>query len=75
MLGISEPSENQLEWNELALLMAEKSNDPKSKKWVGSLYNNIGWTYHDRKEYPIALDHFQRALLFRETQGDPQNIL
>ena len=48
MLAIAESAaEKQMEWNQKALAIAEKSKEPKAQNWLGSLYNNMGWTYHD----------------------------
>jgi tetratricopeptide (TPR) repeat protein len=56
MLGILDG----MEWHQKALALAEKSLDPKARDWVGSLLNNMGWTYYDRHEYAKALDAFER---------------
>jgi len=74
MLGIAAPSEQRLEWNLEALAMAERTADARSKRWLASLYNNIGWTYHERGEYAKTLDCFERALAAREARGDPASI-
>ncbi|MEP7291680.1 MAG: tetratricopeptide repeat protein [Chloroflexota bacterium] len=72
MLGILESP--QLTWNLRALDLAENSGDPRAERWRASLYNNIGWTYHDRGDYPHALDMFERALRLREEQGKPEPL-
>ncbi len=75
MMGIAEASsEKQVEWNLLAISIAEKSKDTKAKNWLGTLYNNMGWTYHDARKYDLALDLFQKALAFREEKKDPVTI-
>jgi len=74
MLAIVEPPEQQLEWNLRAIELAEKSDDPRARNWLGSLLNNLGWTYHDGGQYEMALDLFQRALKWREEQGDAETI-
>ncbi len=70
MLGIAEKPENQLKWNLKAMEWAEKSNDKRVKGWLGPLYNNIGWTYHDMKKYDKALEMFQKSLKWREKIKD-----
>ena len=70
MLGIVEPPEKQLDWSLRALEIAQKSTDERAKKWLGPLYNNIGWTYHDLGEYEKALEMFEKGLLWREERGD-----
>ena len=75
MMGIIEPPKQQLEWNLKAVELAEKSNDGRARNWLGSLYNNIGWTYHDAGDYTTALNIFQKALAFREQQGESKPLL
>ncbi|MFN8451853.1 MAG: tetratricopeptide repeat protein [Anaerolineae bacterium] len=69
MLGILEaPS---LDWSMKALELAQTSDDPRARRWLATLYNNIGWTLHDRGDYAQALDMFERAVPLREAQGTP----
>ncbi len=68
MVAIVELPEKQLDWNLRALDLAEKSGDPRARKWKGSLYNNIGWTLFEGKKYDEALDMFQKALAWRQEQ-------
>jgi len=74
MLAIVETGGEQLEWNLKAVAAAEKSADPKARKWLGSLYNNIGWTHHDAGRYEEAMEMFEKALKFRQQQGDEPQI-
>jgi tetratricopeptide (TPR) repeat protein len=55
--------------------MTEATTDARSKRWLASLYNNIGWTYHDRGDYARALEYFQKALPAWVTRGDASAIL
>lgn len=75
MLGIVSPGDSGIAWNRRAIEAAEESKDPKARKWLGSLYNNLGWSYHERKEYTTALDLFQRALSARNEAGRQSEIL
>jgi tetratricopeptide (TPR) repeat protein len=74
MLAIVEQSEKQLEWTEKAMSVAEKSQDERAWNWLGSLYNNTGWTYHDLKQYEKALEMFEKGLKFREGKKDEEGI-
>lgn len=60
MMGIVEKADESLKWNEIAMSIAEKSSDEKAKSWLGSLYNNTGWTYHDMGEYEKAMNLFEK---------------
>lgn len=74
MLGIVEPGDSSVTWNRTAIEYAEKSADPKARRWLGSLYNNLGWTYHEKGELETALDLFQKALTERVAEGKPGRI-
>ncbi len=70
MIGIVEPPEKQLDWSLKALKIAEETSDTNCKGWLGSLYNNIGWTFHDQKKYDQALSYFQKGYDWRIEVGD-----
>jgi len=74
MMGIIEPPAQQHEWNLKALDLAERSANPRARKWRGSLYNNIGWTYHDEGRYPEALETFEKGLEFQLEHGSATTI-
>jgi tetratricopeptide (TPR) repeat protein len=74
MMAIVEPPQQQMAWNLKAVEIAEKTGDERARNWLGSLYNNIGWTYHDAGQYDEALDTFQKALAYREKQGKADTI-
>ena len=74
MLQIVEPPDKQLEWANKAIEMAEKSKDKRAKKWLGSLYNNTGWTYHDLGQYDKALEMFEKALKWQEEKNNEKGI-
>jgi tetratricopeptide (TPR) repeat protein len=70
MLGIAgETAEQQHAWNIKAMALAEKSEDEFARKWLGALYNNIGWTYHDEGKFEEALAVFAKAVAFYEATG------
>jgi tetratricopeptide (TPR) repeat protein len=71
MLAIIAPPEASLDWNQRALELAERSSAPRALHWRGSLYNNIGWTYHDAGDYEQALTTFQQATASRREEGNP----
>ncbi len=73
MIAIAAPSES-IEWNERALALAGESVDPKARAWRGSLLNNLGWSYHAMKDYPMALAYFEDAIAFRKEQGKADEI-
>ena len=72
MLGMVEPPETQLEWAAKAMELAEKSEDERARNWLGPLYNNTGWSYHDLKQYDKALELFQKSLKYRQEKKDEQ---
>jgi tetratricopeptide (TPR) repeat protein len=74
MLGIAAPPAERLAWNLEALAMTETTPDARSKRWLASLYNNIGWTYHERGEFATALEYFKKALPAWEKRGGSGNV-
>ncbi|MGD8189345.1 hypothetical protein ACQCN2_05010 [Brevibacillus ginsengisoli] len=73
MLGIAESTpELRMVWNLKALHYAEQH--PDAKRWLGSLYNNIGWAQVDAGNLAEALDLFESALRFRQEQGNAGTI-
>ncbi len=44
MIAIAAPLEEQSRWHQLAMELAERSQDEKVRGWLASLYNNQGWT-------------------------------
>ncbi|HVO68859.1 MAG TPA: tetratricopeptide repeat protein [Aggregatilineaceae bacterium] len=74
MVAIVEEGQAALDWNLKALHLAETSSQERARKWLASLYNNIGWTYHDMGQYEVALDTFQKALRLRVSDGSPEPI-
>ena len=75
MLGIIEPYKEAQEWNELAIKLTEKTNDEKAKKWLGPLYNNTAWNYHDNKEYEKALEIFSKNVDFHTMRQSKQQLI
>jgi len=55
MMAIVVPPEEKRRWNEAAMRYAEESGDADAAKWLGTLYNNMGWDAHDEGDYEQAL--------------------
>ncbi len=61
-------------WNHLAIDIAENSQVKKAQKWLGSLYNNLGWDYHDNQQFLKALPLFIKAQEFHQKSGNEQRV-
>jgi len=62
MCAIATPgAKDKRAWNLKAIAYAEESKDPRAMRWLGSLYNNMGWDYFDQQAYDHALDMHQRC--------------
>lgn len=76
MLAIASASfEEKIAWNTVALHYAEASTDEQARGWCGSLYNNLGWTYHGQGEYERALECFQKAFQWQQEHGNAREVL
>jgi tetratricopeptide (TPR) repeat protein len=69
MMGIVEKGEASVDWNVKAMKLAEGSSDEQANNWLGSLYNNLGWTYFDMKNYDKALELFCKDIDWFESKG------
>jgi len=74
MMATIEPPEDQLVWAGRAMGVAEVSPDERAGRWLGSLYNNTGWTYHDMGEYEKALELFEKALAWNREHGSEERV-
>jgi tetratricopeptide (TPR) repeat protein len=74
MMAIVDPPEQQLVWAGKAMDLAEKTTDERAKRWLGPLYNNTGWTYHDMGQFDKALEMFEKSLAFRQERKDEEGI-
>lgn len=61
----TEPSD-QLDWNERALTLLARSDQPAAKRWEASLLHNVGYAKHLAGDLDGALDAFQLARAARE---------
>ena len=74
MLGIVLEGLDGMDWNERALELAVASDQPPANKWKGSLFNNMGWSYHEAGNYQRAIELFEQALELRVEEGKPDLI-
>ncbi|MFN3649083.1 MAG: hypothetical protein ACK47B_05830 [Armatimonadota bacterium] len=74
MLGIAETPDEALKWNLQAIGLAERSKNERARRWLGPLYNNTGWTYYERGDYPTALELLNKAQAFYQQHGSPVQI-
>ena len=69
MLAITASPVESLTLNLQAVDLAESSVQENARTWLGSLYNNIGWSYHDMGDFELALKMFEKAEAFRIENG------
>lgn len=74
MLAIVADVATSLDLNLQAIAYAESSSDEKAQGWLGSLYNNTGWSYHDSGDYESALKIFEKAEAFRRSKNDASRL-
>jgi tetratricopeptide (TPR) repeat protein len=69
MVAIIEIGQASLDWNLKALELARGSTQPAAQKWVGSLTNNMGWSFHDLGEHAKALGCFEENAAWHAERG------
>lgn len=70
---VGSPAEG-ITWNEVALALAESAPGGRARGWCGSLYNNLGWAYHDQGDFEQALTYFRRALTWQQEHGTAREV-
>jgi tetratricopeptide (TPR) repeat protein len=74
MLGIVTTGHQSLKWHEEAIRMSEAAGDPRARKWLGALYNNTGWTYHEMGRHADALTMFEKHLQVRTAEHNEVQV-
>lgn len=69
MLAIAAPPDQALSLNLDTIKFAESSSQEKARSWLGSLYNNTGWAYHDLGDYTTALEIFEKGEAWQRSRG------
>jgi tetratricopeptide (TPR) repeat protein len=69
MLAIVAPPAQSLTLNLQAIKLAESSLQERARIWLGSLYNNTGWSYHAMGDYTKALEIFEKAEAWQRSKG------
>jgi len=75
MMGIAESPEEGIKWNEKGMVLAEKSKDERANGWLGALYNNTAWTYHDERDYEKALSIFEKNVKWHSERNTGQKLI
>lgn len=71
MVAIAAPLEEQSRWHQLAMELAERSQDEKVRGWLPSLYNNQGWTLFELGRFDEAKTLQQKCLAWHEQHHNP----
>ncbi len=71
MLAVADAAHAE-SWTRSALEYASTVHDPRTKRWMVSLHNNLGWTLHQGGRFAEALVEFQLAEQWAERVGTPR---
>jgi len=71
MVAIAAPLEEQSRWHQLAMELAEQSQDKRVRGWLATLYNNQGWTLFELGRLDEARACQQKCLAWHQ-QHDNQ---
>jgi tetratricopeptide (TPR) repeat protein len=69
VLAIIAPPDQSLALNLQAVKMAESAHEERAGNWLGSLYNNTGWSYHGKGDFTSALEFFEKAEAWQRLKG------
>jgi tetratricopeptide (TPR) repeat protein len=71
---IAESAEEKLNWNEKAIVIAQSGQCERSKRWLGSLWNNKGQWLYQMEQWEGSFDAYKRTLEFRIEEQYLPNI-
>jgi tetratricopeptide (TPR) repeat protein len=74
MIAIVAPKAEKEALHERAIALAAGASDPRARQWLGSLYNNLGWSHFEAGDVEGALSLFERALDERLLLGRQRQI-
>ena len=72
MLAIVTPGEIQIMWGIRAIRRAERSSGGKERRWLGTLYGNLGCSYLDVGSLDDAMRMFSAAEAWSRTHGSAE---
>ncbi|QXB55160.1 hypothetical protein [Aeromonas sp. FDAARGOS 1415] len=70
MVAIAAPLEEQSHWHQLAMELAERSQDKRVRGWLATLYNNQGWTLFELGRLDDAIVCQQKCLAWHEQHNN-----
>ena len=71
---IAEKLDEKIEWNKKAIDIATNGQDLEARRWLGSVWNNLGSNYIDAKQFDKALEAFEKTLEYRLQEKHAPNI-
>lgn len=74
MLALISSGEEVEEWNQRAIQLAKSSKEEWAQRWIGSLYNNVGWSRFESGDIEDALEYFESALMARYEFGQNERV-
>lgn len=74
MVALVVPEAERLDATYAALVVAKAAEDPRARRWVASLQNNVGMVHADAGAWGEALAAFEDALDARRATGTPGEI-
>jgi tetratricopeptide (TPR) repeat protein len=69
MLGVMTPFDEAADWNRRALALAESSQESAARRWIGTLYANLGGNCQQLGDYGAAEQAFTQAIIAHELAG------
>ena len=74
MLALLETDDSYLQWTARGLAIAEGSQDPVARRWVGNLAYNAGIRLSESGDHQAAALMFARSLAARRIENDPELV-
>ena len=71
---LAETLDQKIAWNQKAIDLATNSQDLECRRWLASIWNNLGSNYLEAKQFDKALHAFEKTLEYRMLEQYAPNI-
>ena len=62
---------DKIKWNQIAIALAEKTNDKRCQTWLGNAHNSLAANYIEVEKYSEALESFEKCKAYAGERSDP----
>lgn len=71
---VADATVDKIAWNQRAIDLGMATKDDEARRWMGSIWNNLGGNYLETQELDKAMQAFEKSLEYRKEEKYAPNI-